>query len=196
MNQLFKSLYAAVVTNTNKPNLVAETKSAIVSATREFHNRGRFKADVREAILTSTNGGQTVFRFNLPEDKLIREILNVAPTTPLGLKGISLTKVDPFVKQTRGNWYSWLNNVITIEVAHPANTFALSFLSFPDISEANYSSWIAAKYPHYITDSATFRVLTLTGYTAQAAIYKNLVGEARIPGTHIFSLLQENEEVR
>lgn len=196
MNQLFKSLYTSVVTNTNRPNLAAETKSAIVSATREFHNRGRFKADVREAILTSTNGGQTVFRFSLPEDKLIREILNVAPVSPLGLKGIHLTQVDPFAKPTCGNWYSWLNNVITLGVAYPANTFALSFLSFPDVSEANYASWIAVKYPHYITDAATFRVLAMSGNAQQAAIYKNMVGEARVPGTHIFNLLQENEEVR
>lgn len=196
MNQLFKSLYTEVITNTNRPNLVAETKSAIVAATREFHNRGRFKADVREVILTSTNGGQTVFRFNLPEDRLIREILNVAPITPLGLKGASLPQTDPFTKQVCGSWYSWLNNVITIGVSHPANTFALSFLSFPDVSEANYTSWIASKYPHYITDAATFRVLVLTGNTQQASIYKNLVGEARIPGTHIFNLLRENEEVQ
>lgn len=196
MNQLFKSLFTSVMVNTNRPNLVAETKSAIIAATREFHNRGKFKADVREAVLTSTNGGLTTYKFQIPQDKLIREILGVSPIAPSGLKGVQLEKVGMFDSPKCGNWYSWVNDVLTLGVSHPSATFSLVYLSFPDITESSYDSWIAKKYPHYIVDSATFRVLTLAGQTQQAGIYKNLVGEVRIPGTHIFNLLQENEEVR
>lgn len=196
MNQLFKSLYDQVVINTNRPNLAAETRSAISIATREFHNRGKFLADIREAVLTSTNGGMTTYKFAIPEDKLIREIVNVAPANSNGLKGVSLKQVDPFEQPTCGNWYSWLNNVITIGVAHPASTFALSFLSFPNTLAETYDSWIARKYPHYITDAATARVLVAAGQADKAKIYLGFVGEARFPGTHVFDLLQENEELR
>lgn len=195
MNQLFKSLYDQVIINTNRPNLRAETSSAIVAATTELHNLGKFAADVKESILTSTNGGLTTYKFNIPMDKLVREILHVAPVNSLGLKGTALTLTDPFDQPKCGNWYSWLNNVITIGVAQPASTFSIAFLSFPNVIPASYDSWIARKYPHFITDLATFRVLTMAGQARQAAIYKTLVGEARVPGTHIFNLLQENLEV-
>lgn len=196
MNQLFKSLYDSVVVNTNRPQLVAETKAAIAAATMELHNRGRFKADVQEVILTSTNGGKTRFKFTIPQDRAVREILNIAPISANGLKGRSLDEIDPFVAPSCGSWYSWLNNVLTIQVAYHANSFALAFLSFPRVTESEYESWIARRYPHYITDLATFRVLLLAGLPQQAGVYKNLVGEARIPGTHIFNLLQEAEELK
>lgn len=195
MNALFKYLYDSVVVNTNRPNLVVETKNAIVAATRELHNRGKFKADVREVVLTSTNGGQGRYKFTIPVEKGIREIVNLAPATPNGCKGISIDSVDPFVAPVCGNWYSWLNNVLTIQVAHPATSFALTYLSFPKVTEAEYESWIARIYPHYVTDLATSRVLFLAGQSQQATFYKSLVGEARIPGTHIFNLLQEAEEI-
>lgn len=196
MNQLFTSLYEQVVVNTNRPNLVAETKSAIVAATKELHNRGKFLADIREVLLTSTNGGSTSYKFVIPPEKLIREILNVSPATQDCLKGVSLEKISPFEPPKCGNWYSWLHNVITIGVSHPASTFAISYLSFPDTREDLYDSWIAVKYPHFVTDAASFRVLTMAGQSPQANIYKGLVGEARIPGSHIFNLLQENEEIK
>lgn len=196
MNSLFKSLYDTVIVNTNRPNLAAETRAAIIAATQEFHNRGKFLADVREVILTSTNGGLTSYKFAIPSDKLIREIVNVAPVNSLGLKGKSLPQVDPFETHTCGSWYSWLNNTISIGVAHPATTFALSYLSFPNTLPEHFDSWIAQRYPHFITDAATARVLILAGQSQQGAIYKGFVGEARVPGTHIFNLLQENEELR
>lgn len=196
MNQLFKTLYDQVIVNTNRPNLGKETKSAIIAATNELHNRGRFLADLREVLLTSTNGGSTTYKFEIPKEKLIREIVNVAPVSSLGLKGCSLEKISPFESRVCGNWYSWLNNVITIGISHPASTFSLTFSSFPNTLEDSYDSWIAKKYPHFITDLASFRVLIMTNQTAQAGVYKQLVGEARLPGTHIFNLLQENEELQ
>lgn len=196
MNQLFKSLYDTVVINTNRPHLVKEIKEAIKAATLEYHNRGRFRADVREVILTSTNGGSTQYKFNIPEDKKVREILNISPVSVMGLKGINLTLKDLFDTPPCSSWYSWENETLTINVAHPANTFQMTFLSFPTLDEMNYNSWIGRKYPHYITDAASFRILTMSNQLQQAGVYKSLMGEARAPGTHIFNLFQDNAEVR
>ena len=195
MNQLFKSLYDSVVINTNRPNLVAETKKAIKEATLELHNRGSFVADVREAILTSTNGGKVDFKFSIPKEKRVRKILNVSPVDNIGRCGIKLTRVGMFEQPKCGAWYSWANGVLKIHVPEYAPSFLLSFLSFPDLDEQTYESWIAEVYPHYITDLASFRVLNNMNMTQQAGIYKTLVGEARLPGTHIFNLLQDSEEV-
>lgn len=195
MNQLFKSLYETVLVNTNRPTLVKETKEAIIAATKELHNRGKFLADIREVLLTSTNGGQTRYKFSIPQDKLVREIISVAPVSVNGLKGVKLKNRDIFFTGYCSNYYSWYNNTLTINIAHCANTFELMFLSFPDTSLEGYDSWIARKYSHYITDLATFRILVMTNQIQQAGVYKGLVGEARIPGTHIFNLLQENQEI-
>lgn len=196
MNQLFKSLYDTVVINTNRPHMAKEIKEAIKAATIEYHNRGRFRADVRDVILTSTNGGSTQYKFNIPQEKRIREILNICPVSISGLKGINLKLKDLFDEPHCASWYSWYNETLTINVAHPANTFQMTFLSFPAVDEANYDSWVARKYPHYITDSATFRILVMANQMNQAGVYKGLVGEVRIPGTHIFNLFQDNSEVR
>lgn len=193
MNTLFKSLYDAVVVNTNRPNLRAEIQNAIVSATKELHNRGKFRMDVREVLLTSTNGGNFIYKFSIPLDRGIREILAVHPIAPTGLKGISLPLVPLFAESTPPNYYSWNSNTLTIQLTHFANTFSLSFLSFPNTNLNEYDSWIAQRYPHFITDLATFKVLSMIGMEKQGALYRQQVGEARIPGTHIFNLLQENE---
>ena len=193
MNTLFKSLYDTVVVNTNRPNLRAETQNAIVSATKELHNRGRFRMDVREVLLTSTNGGNFVYKFSIPLDKGIREILAVHPVNANGLRGISLPLVPLFSEPDCSNYYSWNYNTLTIQLAQFANTFSLSYLAFPNTNLNEYDSWIAQRYPHYVTDLATFKVLPLAGMEKQGALYKQQVGEARLPGTHIYNLLQENE---
>ena len=193
MNQLFKQLYDACIVNTNRPNLIHETKQAIKQATLELHNRGRFRADVTEVLLTSTNGNQVNFKFSIPKEKPIREILNVAPVSPMGQRGISLEKIDIFSPQVCGNWYSWGQGVLTIGVAHQVTTFALSFLSYPTVGEDGYESWIARSNPHYITDLATMKLMAMQGRLDQANVYKGFVGEANIPGTHIYNLLKENE---
>ena len=195
MNQLFKQLYDTCIVNTNRPNLIHETKQAIKQATLELHTRGRFRADVREVLLTSSNGGQTQFKFSIPKEKPIREILNVAPVSPMGQRGISLTKIELFDHQVCGNWYSWSQNVLTIGIAHTATTFALSFLSYPVVGEDGYESWIAQTHPQYITDLATMKLMVMQGRLDQASAYKGFVGEANIPGTHIYNLLKETEEV-
>lgn len=195
MNQLFKQLYDACMVNTNRPTLIHETKQAIKQATLELHNRGRFRADVREVLLTSTNGGQTQFKFSIPREKPIREILNVSPVSPMGQRGVSLTKIGLFDSQLCGNWYSWNQGTLVIGIAHPATTFSLSFLSYPTVGEDGYDSWIAQAHPQYITDLATMKLMVMQSRLDQASAYKGFVGEANIPGTHIYDLLKENEEL-
>ena len=45
-----------------------------------------------------------------------------------------------------------------------------------------------------ITDAATARILIIRE-KAQATFYQNKVGDARVPGSHIYDLLNQNEEV-
>lgn len=196
MNPLFQSLYSAVVVNTNRPNLRKETINAIKTATLELHGRGKFRADVKSSVLTSTNGGTTSYQFTVPRDRLVRELLAVAPVDSLGREGIPLRKLDLFEQENCGSWFKWSAGILKIRTAYPATTFSLSFLSFPNLDEANYDSWIAEKYPHFVIDAATYRVLLAQRILDQANIYKGLVGDVRVPGTHIFNLFQENEEIQ
>lgn len=195
MNDLFSSLYNDVVVNTNRPNLRQETINAIKAATLYFHNRGKFREDVKTSVLTSTNGGSTIYKFSIPKDKLVREILAVTPVDQLGREGCLLKKLDLFDPETCGSWFKWSAGVLKIGTAYPATTFSLHYLSFPSVDENTYNSWIAEKYPHYIVNDATYRVLLAQRLLDQAGVYKSMVGEANLPGTHIYTLLQENEEV-
>lgn len=195
MNALFKSLVDTVVINTNRPNLISEISSAIQQETLAFHNRGQFKSDVKESILTSTNGGQAEYRFSIPQNKRVRKLLSVRPLDPHGRYGKALKQVDPFDGFCDRNYgFSWFNNVLNIKIPYPATTFGLIYLEFPNVSQDGYNSWIAQRYPHYITDAATARILIIRE-KAQATFYQNKVGDARVPGSHIYDLLNQNEEV-
>lgn len=196
MNSLFKQLFDGVISNTNRPNLVAETIQAIQQETLVFHNRGMFRADVREAVLTSTNGGQLEYKFSIPQNKRIRKILTVRPLSPSGRYGRNLPLMGLFDKSADNNCgYSWLNGNLTIRLPYAATTFSLMYLEFPNINPEKYESWIAQTYPHYIVDAATAQILTLRE-KQQAQYYATRVGAFHIPGSHIHSLLSQNEEVR
>lgn len=196
MNSLFKQIFDSVISNTNRPNLIAETTQAIQQETLVYHNRGMFRADVREAVLTSTNGGQLEYKFSIPQNKRIRKILAIRPLSANGQYGRNLPLMGLFDKSADNNCgYSWLNNNLTIRLPYAATTFSMLYLEFPNINPQDYASWIAQTYPHYIADAATARILTLRE-KQQAQYYSARVGAYNIPGSHIHNLLSQNEEVR
>lgn len=195
MNTLFKSLYDSVIVNTNRPNLRTETVQAIQQETLAFHNRGRFRADAREVLLTSTNGGQLHYKFQIPQDKRIREILAIRPVSPNGQYGRPIPKRDLFQSDPDCSIsYSWAAGALDITLPFPATTFALGYLAFPLVDPNRFESWIADRYPHYITDAATARILALRG-KRQGGYFLGRVGEVNIPGSHIYNLIRENEEI-
>lgn len=195
MTPQFKLIYDSVIVNTNRPNLVAETIQAIQFETLFFHNRGKFQRDVREAILTSTNGGALQYRFSIPQDKRIREILAVRPVDVMGCLGKNLPELDILQSPaTRGRGYSWMAGNLTINVPYPANTFSVLYLEFPLTGPDNMKSWIADLYPHYISDAATARVLTHRE-KSQASFYLAKVGNQAMAGSHVYELLNQNREV-
>lgn len=196
MNPLFKQIYDQVVVNTNRPNLKQEIRQDIKSATLEFHQRGRFIRDVRQAVLTSTNGGQLRYNFNIPAANRLRQILAIQPVRSDGLLGKRLPEMDLFSPSGCGAFgYSWDNTSLKIVVPHAANSFNLSYLEFPDLTEDGYNSWIAKIYPHFIVASATVKTLVKAGMADQAGYYNNLVGSAATPGSYVQTLLRECAEV-
>lgn len=195
MNPLFTSLYNTIVINTNRPNLRAETISAIKSATLELHAIASFIRDVKTAWLSSTSGTSTSFLFAIPNPRAVRRIVNVAPADPNGLCGTPIQEIDLFNAGPDGNWFKWDKRNLEIHVTYPCPAFILSFLSFPNTTEEEYDSWIGEVYPNFVTDLATQKVLAMISKLQQSRLYAAQVGAARLPGTHIFNLLQENKTV-
>lgn len=196
MNPLFKKIYDAVVVKTNRPNLIRETKDGIKEATLDFHQRGRFIKDMRQARLTSTNGGQLEYNFQIPENRRIRSILAVQAVRSDGKLSNKLKQLDLFSEPGCGNiGYTWAGNSLKIFLPSPATTFALTYLEFPDLSEDLYDSWIAKTYPQMIVAAATVKVMVPAGMIEQANYYQALIGATTQPDSYLSTLLRENTEV-
>lgn len=197
MNNLFKSLASEVIVKTNRPSLIAETAKAIKDATLFYHSRGKFKKDANFAILQATNQATAVTRFQLPQDARIRQIIGVQPVGPNGELGKFLKELELGQQASRCSaYFQWMNYSLTIKVPEIVSQFQLYYLAYPSVEESSYNSWIAQTYPHFITDLAAARVLLDIGIADKARNLMSLVGEFRAPGSHVWTLIHDNPEIK
>lgn len=197
MNNLFKSLASEVITKTNRPSLIAETSKAIRDATLFYHSRGKFKKDANFVILQATNQATAVTRFQLPQDARIRQIIGVQPVGPNGELGNFLKELELGQQASRCSaYFQWMNSSLTIKVPEIVSQFQLYYLAYPSVEEGSYNSWIAQTYPHFITDLAAARVLLDIGIADKARNLMSLVGEFRAPGSHVWTLIHDNPEIK
>ena len=198
MNSLFKGIYDAVIVQTNRPNIQEETIAKIQTATLDLHGRSEFKRDAHFSIIQSTGIGQSKFKFTLPTAARIRRVLGVQPVSDSGCLGKFLRplKFGQTPPPNCGGYYSIFQNELSVYVnSQYVTQFQLYYLAFPNIAPGSYSSWIAETYPHFISDLAAARVLQMIGIRDKANDLLNKVGELRVPGSYIWTLVNDNPEV-
>ena len=188
MNALYKQIFDAVVQGrTNRPSLVVETNSAIKEATLELHGSARFHEDLEAANIFISTGQATKFRFTMPV--AMRSIWKVTAisTTEVPLKRITLQE-DP---RWLVDWYRVQGKSIEAQVSKPTSAFRVDYFGYPDVSEANYNSWIAQRYPYAVADLAAAKLFMLfEPRTAQ--LFFARVGSISVGDTHLAKIYREN----
>ncbi len=172
----FTELNAAVVTITNRPDLVAETSLAVRRATARMHSIDFWPKDIQEvtlSLITPAFLGQidtTILPFSrFRAMKYLREY-NLVHSG----RERYMTKVEPdclvdeYGYEIQSLWYP-AGTVINWKVGYAVQAIAgitglsVGYYQNPDVSPTTFSSWIAQIEPWCIVEDAAARVLKLTG---------------------------------
>lgn len=189
----FDDLVQGVVTNTNRPELLNETKQAIRRATVKMHNLDFFLADVTEGKLTIATSIQP--RINLSDlGNHFRKFAAIHPVVD-GEIGKALTKIEPEIYKGAGrkSGYYTLGGTLVIQNCGVVQGIVFQYYTTPITSDDRYNSWIASSHPFAIIDEASATVLASVGNMEKANFYRGLVGnKLPRPSGHIAEILSSN----
>lgn len=186
-------LIQEVYTLTGRPDRVAETLSAIKSATLKAHQCDFFYKDIFEtgvAFATSDYIQQLDYRTLLPlwrANKYFRKYDNST-----GTPGKFLTLIQPELVLDRyqvekDDIYYLAGAYMNVKSSTQEQYFLYGCYLNPDITQAGFNSWIAKDHPFAIVFDAAATVFKAIGKDDEAAAYRNMVGEqiAMIRGSNI-----------
>lgn len=198
----FNELQDKVIEVTNRPELVAETRSAIMSATLKMHGLDDFWRDRVEGQLnTPTPAYQQQFSLsgNFPQLKKVAYIRPYDGATQRAGKKLTPTNpTDVFCcdgTDKTNMW--WLNgDSVVIKTAQKVNSFLFGYFRRPIVTPiAQYDSWMATQHPWAIIDEAAATIFASIGFDASAQLYRAKVGEkVPVPTGHIREILMAQLE--
>lgn len=176
-------LQAEVIVQTKRPDLVAETLSAVLQATLKLHNIDNWKKDLLEtgvSFATAEYEQDFEVRTFLPRFRTTayaRAYDNVAGT-PLKF----FEKVDPVnVLDTYGiarvNVFYQGGAEIHFKYESKFQHMLFGYFANPVITNPGYTSWIAEEYPYAITNEAARRIFAMIGQDKKVQYYAQEVAE-------------------
>jgi len=177
----FTELLNEVYSLTNRPDLIAETKTAVKAATLKMHQKDYFYRDLHETGLS----------FASPDYVQSIEYTELFP------RFRSLKYLRKYSDGAAGKEFSILTpeelidsyGVDRVDVAYVAGAsieiksstqdayMLIGMYLNPDITEAGYSSWIASAHPYAIVYEAVRVIFKSIGFDEQATQLERLVLE-------------------
>ena len=176
-------LISEVYTITGRPDRVAETASAIKSATLKAHQSDFFYKDIFEtgvAFDSSAYVQQLDYRTLLPlwrAVKYLRKYDNTAATPGNFLNLIVPELVLDRYMVEKTNIYYIAGAYLNIRSETEEQYYLLGCYLNPDITTVGYNSWIALDHPYAIVYDAAATVFKAIGKDEEASAYRGLVGE-------------------
>lgn len=175
-------LIAEVYTITNRPDLVAQTLTAIRSATLKLHQSDYYYKDLQETGVSfafSLYLQQIEYRTLFPNWralKYIRKTDSVASDTGKLFEIVLPENVLDDYKLNRNDVCYVAGAVIQIRSSTALQYIITGRYDNPDITVAGYNSWIALDHPYAIVYEAASAVFKMNGDTDQFAAYSQLAG--------------------
>ena len=176
-------LCAEVYTITGRPDRVAETLSAVKSATLKAHQSDYYYKDLFE---TGLDFGFAAFvqsfayRDILPFWRALKYLRKYDSVTNTPGKLITLLPpenvLDDYATQKSDICYV-AGSYIQINCSVEQQYFLLGCYQNPNITEAGYNSWVALDHPYCIVFDAAATVFKAIGKDEEAAAYRTLVAE-------------------
>jgi hypothetical protein len=175
-------LIAEVYTITNRPDLVAQTLTAVRSATLKLHQSDYFYKDLREtgvSFVSALYVQQLEYRPLFPKWRALKYVRKTdAAGTDTGafLELVVPENVLDNYKQNRNDICYVAGEVIQIRSSTQLQYIILGRYDSPDITQSGYDSWIALDHPYAIVFEAASTVFKMIGDTDQFAAYTQLAG--------------------
>ena len=177
-------LIAEVYTITNRPDLVAQTLTAVRSATLKLHQMDYFYKDLFETGVTFSSATylqQLEYRTLVPKWRALKYIRKTDSTAYqdgafLEVLGIP-EQVEDAYKINRVDVCYVAGSVIQIRSSTQLQYILLGCYVNPDITVAGYNSWVALDHPYAIVFDAASMVFKMIGDTDQFAAYTILAGQ-------------------
>lgn len=175
-------LIAEVYTITNRPDLVAQTLTAVRSATLKLHQSDYYYKDLRETGVSFTSAEyvqQIDYRTLFPKWRALKYIRKTdAAGTDTGkfFDIIVPENVLDDYRINRNDVAYVAGEVIQMRSSTQVQYTILGRYDNPDITALGYDSWIALDHPYAIVFEAASTVFKMIGDTDQFAAYSGLAG--------------------
>jgi hypothetical protein len=178
----FTELLDDVYALTNRPDLVAETKLAVKSATLKMHQSDFYYKDLFETPIqfdTEDYIQALEYRTLIPR---FRSVKYFRKADSAGTPGDFLTLRTPAeildrYGYERADIFYVAGELIQIKSSTRLKYFFFGCYLNPDITEAGFNSWIALDHPYAIVFEAAVTVFKTIGYDEQATVYQKLAAE-------------------
>lgn len=181
MANSFASLIADVMSLTNRPDLVNETKLAIKAATLKAHQSDDYIKDFAEYSIQfeAADYFQTLdYKSLIPLWRKPRYMRKYSSGGP----GNFLTYIEPekVVDQygaSRLDVFYVAGSNIQIRSSDKLQYMLVGAYINPDVTESGFSSWIADDHPFAIIYEAVAIIFKTIGYDEQVVTYREMVKE-------------------
>lgn len=176
-------LIQEVYSLTNRSDRVAETLSAVKSATLKAHQSDYFYKDLFEAVIQFDNSAYVQnldYRqliSNWRAAKYLRKFDNTTGTPGKFLDLILPENVLDDYKIVKEDVFYVAGAYLQINSSTQEQYYSLGCYVNPIITESGYNSWIALDHPYAIVFDAAATVFKAIGKDDEAAAYRNLVLE-------------------
>lgn len=173
-------LIAEVYTITGRPDLVAETASAIRKATLKMHSLDFFYRDLQETVVgfsTAAYKQQYDLGVNLPDYRAIKYIRQWN-ATHVGSERF-LERVEPDVlldsygAEGKDIWYV-AGTMLNMKCYALLTNVVIGYYRHPNITTNLFSSWIAIEQPFAIIEEAAVNIFQMIGHSEMKATYERM----------------------
>lgn len=175
-------IIADVYALTKRPDLVAQTDVAVRAATLKAHHSDFYPKDLFETAITwaPTDYVQELdYRTLVPRWRAFK-YLRKSDADGIGGKFFDLILPEMVLSEyavTKEDVVYLAGEVLQIRSSTLDDYMLLGCYLHPDLTEANYDSWVAKDCPFAIIYDAAASVFKQIGFDEQASMYRQMVGE-------------------
>jgi hypothetical protein len=172
-----------VYTITGRSERIAETASAVKSATLKAHQSDYYYKDIFETGVAFDAAAfiqQIDYRTLIPNwraTKYLRKYNNTAGTPGKFIELVPPEMVLDGYNVEREDIYYVAGSHINIKSSTSEQYYLMGCYVNPDITTLGFNSWIAYDHPYSIVYDAAATVFKAIGKDEEASLYRNLVAE-------------------
>jgi hypothetical protein len=179
-------LIAEVYTITNRPDLVAQTLTAVRSATLKLHQSDYYYKDLREQGVSFVSALYVQSMEYRPLFPLWRSLKYVRKTDSTGTEQGKFFDIIPpenildDYRLNRNDVAYVAGEVIQMRSSTQFQYSIIGRYDNPDITVSGWNTWIGIDHPYAIAFEAACTIFKMIGDTDQFAAYTRLAGEQLI----------------